>query len=356
MTRVVVDCHMVVDARPGDAGNGRYALNLTRALGATASTPDRVSAFVRDAAGAKLLPGVETLRVPTSDILRLGWAAPRALRGGAVGVFHYVIPAWASGPVVAVIHDVTFRTHPEWLDRRTRLLLNALVPRTIRRADHLVAVSETLRTDLVAAFGIPEERISVVLPSSEPECSPRPGAAARVAERHGLTNYCLAVADISPRKNLAALADAVRRVGGGLELAVAGAPGHRGREILASMGCRALGRVTSDDLADLYTAARVCCQPSLYEAFGLPVLEALACGAPLVVANRGAMPEIVGDAALVAEPTVDALAEAISAALEPATADRLRLAAPTRAATFSVSRTGKAAWAAVASASAQNDR
>ncbi|HWH13160.1 MAG TPA: glycosyltransferase, partial [Miltoncostaeaceae bacterium] len=97
-------------------------------------------------------------------------------------------------------------------------------------------------------------------------------------------------------------------------------------------------------LADLYAAAAVTAFPSLHEGFGLPALEALACGSPLVVSDRGALPEVVGDAALVAPPTARALADALRAALEPATADRLRAAGPARAARYSPAAMGDAAW------------
>jgi glycosyltransferase involved in cell wall biosynthesis len=105
--------------------------------------------------------------------------------------------------------------------------------------------------------------------------------------------------------------------------------------------------VGDEDLADLYRAAAVTCYPSLYEGFGLPVLEAMACGSPVVASARGAIPEVAADAALLVAPSADGIAEGLRAALEPAVADRLRAAGPARAAAYSPEGMGRAGWAAV---------
>lgn len=343
--RVVVDCHMVGEPRAGDQGNGRYARTLVDALRATAPDPTTVEALVATDEGATIL-GEPTRRVGSGNVRRLLAEAPRALAGAGAAFFHYVVPPRAPCPLLVVVHDITFRTNPEWYDLRTRALLGTAVPWSIRRAARVVAVSETLARDLAAAFDVPPERISVVRGALDRRLAPSPGAEARVAERWALTRYCLAVADAQPRKNLPALAEAARRVG--IELAVAGAPWRGDMSELA--GVRMLGTLGDGDLVDLYAAAAVTCQPSLYEAFGLPVLEALACGSPVVGAARGAIPEVAGDAAILVEPTVDGLAQGIRAALEPATAQRLRAAGPRRAEAFSVEAMGRQAWAAVAAA------
>ena len=137
------------------------------------------------------------------------------------------------------------------------------------------------------------------------------------------------------------------RAVGGVELVVAGMAGHDGAAILKGLGARTLGRVSDDDLADLYAAAAVTVYPSLYEGFGLPVIEAMACGSPVVASNRGAIPEVAGDAAILVEPTQFALADGIRAALEPSTGDRLRSAGPLRAAQFSSEAMGQAGWTLV---------
>ncbi len=133
----------------------------------------------------------------------------------------------------------------------------------------------------------------------------------------------------------------------GLELALVGGAVLGGEQIVQGTNARWLGRVSDDELADLYRAATVVAVPSLGEGFGLPILEAMACGAPTVASNRGAMPEIAGEGALVAEPTPDALADAIRKALDPSMADRLRAAGPAQAGTFTPEAMGRAGWHAL---------
>jgi glycosyltransferase involved in cell wall biosynthesis len=174
-----------------------------------------------------------------------------------------------------------------------------------------------------------------------------------VRERFGLDRYCLAVGDLGPRKNLVGLGEAMRLLrDAGLTLALVGKPGPNGARIARDSGGMWLGHVGDRDLADLYRAAAVTAYPSLYEGFGLPVVEAMACGSPVVASNRGALPEVAGDGAILVEPHPAGIAEGIRAALEPATADRLRAAGPARAAHYTAAAMGDAAWAAVRLAAA----
>jgi glycosyltransferase involved in cell wall biosynthesis len=160
----------------------------------------------------------------------------------------------------------------------------------------------------------------------------------------------LAVGDIHPRKNISALAQAIRLIGDrDLELALVGRPALGGEQIVRGANAHWLGRVDDDELADLYRAAAVVCVPSLYEGFGLPILEAMACGAPVVASNRGAMPEVAGDGAICTDPTPNALALGIQAALGATERERLRLAGVRQAAEFSETAMGEAGWGALRS-------
>ncbi|MBU6364124.1 MAG: glycosyltransferase, partial [Acidobacteria bacterium] len=173
-------------------------------------------------------------------------------------------------------------------------------------------------------------------------------AANRVFARFGLRRYVLAVGDIHPRKNIGALAQAMALLGDrDLELALVGRPALGGEQIVRGAKAHWLGRVDDHQLADLYRAAAVVCVPSLYEGFGLPILEAMACGARVVASNRGAMPEIAGEGAIITDPTPNALALGIREALDPANADRLGAAAAAQAAEFSEAAMGEAGWAAL---------
>lgn len=349
--RVAVDCHMSGSDRSGDAGNGRYAQSLTEALARTAASGDDVWALVTNprAVGA-LHPAVRHAGVSRSNVPRLVHGAPRLLAdlGVDVAVFTYIAPPHGPVPVALAVHDVSFMTHPEWLGPRARAVLQRLVPPSCRRAARVLALSHTGAREICSALDVPADRVRVVSPYADPVFSPRPEAERRVAERHGLRRYCLAVGDLGPRKNLPALADAVALLGErDLELVLVGHAARGSARLLADARVRWLGRVTDADLADLYAAAAVTAYPSLHEGFGLPALEAMACGSPLVVSGRGALPEVVGDAAIIVEPTPEGIAEGLRAALEDATAARLRAAGPARAGLYTARAMGEAAWAAL---------
>jgi glycosyltransferase involved in cell wall biosynthesis len=246
-----------------------------------------------------------------------------------------------------IVHDASFVHDPQWLPARAGRVLNALVPRSVARADLVIGVSETAAADVAASLGVHPDRIAVVPNYAAPRFRPE-GPASEVAARYGLGRFVLAVGDIGPRKNLGALAEAVSQVGApGLQLAIVG----RGRDSARPGGNAAhlLGHVPDEDLAALYRSAAVVCAPSLYEGFGLPLLEALACGAPVVASDGGAHPEVAGGAALLVPPTPAGLAEGLRAALEPATAERLSGLGPAAAGRFSAGESGARAWAAIES-------
>lgn len=353
MSLVAVDCHMVGQAAAGDAGNGRYAATLAAALAATAGEGDDVACLVATPAAARALaPHGRTVGVPAADVPRLARAAPRALAdvGADVAVFTYVSPGWNPCPVLLAVHDATFMTDPEWLGARARMVLRGLVPRSARRAALVLALSRTAADDVARALKLPPGKVRVVSPHPAPVFTPGDAAAAagRVRARFGLGRYCLAVGDIGPRKNLGALGAAVRSLPAGtLELALVGKPGPDGERIAADAGGRWLGHVDDETLADLYRAAAVTAYPSLYEGFGLPAVEAMACGSPVVASDRGALPEVTAGGAVLVEPSARGIADGLRAALDETVAARLRAAGPVRAAHYTQEAMGRAAWAAV---------
>jgi glycosyltransferase involved in cell wall biosynthesis len=346
-----VDCHMVGQPTAGDAGNGRYAAALVRAMAETAGAGDAVASLVASPEAANELGELGPVAgVPAADVARLARAASRALvdLGADAAAFTYVSPGWSPCPVLLAVHDATFMTNPEWLGVRARTVLRGLVPRSARRAAAVLALSETAAGDVADALRLPRAKVRVVSPYPDRAFGPREGAAERVRERFGLERYCLAVGDLGPRKNLGALGRAVRELREpGLELALVGRPGPGGERIAAEAGGRWLGRVDDEALADLYRAAAVTAYPSLYEGFGLPVVEAMACGSPVVASDRGAIPEVAGDAAVLVEPSAAGIAAGLRQALDPAVAARLRAAGLARAARYTPEAMGRAAWAAV---------
>ena len=250
---------------------------------------------------------------------------------------------------VVTIHDVVPLDHPEWLNGRFAMWYRFLVPRLARRVRHVIVVSEFTRQRLVACTGVDERKISVVYNGVDARFVPQ-AAEAVAATRRKLQlpggRYVLSVSSLEPRKNLGRLLLAWERLAPELpndvSLVIAGAKGKRlvfaDVPELKHLPERVFlpGYVRDEDLAQLYAGASAFVYPSVYEGFGLPPLEAMACGTPVVVGNRTSLPEVVGDAALTVDPyDVDALAqELLNVITQPELAARLRAAGPLRARQF----------------------
>jgi glycosyltransferase involved in cell wall biosynthesis len=198
--------------------------------------------------------------------------------------------------------------HPDAFPRWTRTYVPRVVPHVLRAATRVIAVSEFTRRELVELLRIPEATIRVVPNAVEPAFTPEGDAAEG--------DYVLAVGTLEPRKNLERLADATRRLG--VELRVVGAAGW------GNVNVRSLGEVSDEELARLYRGARVVAYPSLYEGFGIPVLEAMATGTPVVTSAGGATEEVAGGAAVLVDPRDVA---SIASGIEEAAARRDELRA-----------------------------
>jgi glycosyltransferase involved in cell wall biosynthesis len=218
----------------------------------------------------------------------------------------------ASRRNAVVIHDLAALAHPEWYGRAYVAWQRTVLPRIARRARLVMTVSEFSRTEIAERLGVPYESIAVLPNGVSEELSPEADPAPAVASLRLDRPYVLALATRSARKNLAALSTAARRLAElGIELVTAG--GGRGylRGGERPPG-RELGYVPEGLLPGLYAGARAFAMPSLYEGFGLPCLEAMASGTPVVAADRGALPETCGGAALLADPDdAEAFADAL---------------------------------------------
>jgi glycosyltransferase involved in cell wall biosynthesis len=207
-------------------------------------------------------------------------------------------------PAVVTVHDLAVLRYPEVFPRWARTYGRFAVPRAVRAAARVIAVSEFTKREVVELLGVPEERVAVV-----------PNAAAGVFVPDGdaaAGDYVLAVGTLEPRKNLQRVAEAAARTG--IELRVVGARGWGGVE--PAPGVEWLGFVGDDELARLYRGAQCVLYPSLYEGFGLPVLEALASGAAVVTSAGTAMEEVADGAAVLVDPRdVDAIAAGIEHAI-----------------------------------------
>jgi glycosyltransferase involved in cell wall biosynthesis len=283
------------------------------------------------------------LRPPRSLAFRAGHAWEQAalplLARGSPLLFSpaNLAPLAAGRRNVVLIHDVAAMRRPEAYRRFYAAYQRRLLPALAHRARRVVTVSEFSRAEIVELLGMAPEAVEVVPNGVDARFSPTadPAAAAR---SFGLDRpYVLAVGTSSARKNLAALGEGARRLAAlGIELVAAGSERGYLRGEPPPDGIRRLGYVDDRLLPGLYAGARALAMPSLHEGFGLPCLEAMACGVPVVAARRGALPETVGDAALLVEPDPGELAEAlVAAAGDDALRSRLREAGLARAAAFS---------------------
>lgn len=360
--KALIDAHML---GAFETGNETYVRGLLKGLleirapQAVAVRESGVRALAQSGAAGDyaLTHDVRRLR-SGSDVARLLVELPRLARESGASLVHctYVAPPRCPVPTVVTVHDVSFARHPEWFTARDRALLGAAVPYSARRARAVITPSEHARREVVELLRIPERRVHVTPEACGPEFRPLgPAARAEALRRCGVDGpYVLSLGNLQPRKNLGRLLDAWRHLRDAhlLEdhrLVLAGGT-HGKREPVARMVAESgltrevllPGHVRQEDLPALYAGATAFVYPSLYEGFGLPLLEAMACGVPAACSEAASLPEVADDAALLFDPHDT---EAIAAALGALLADeglRAALVARgfSRAATFS--------WAACA--------
>lgn len=279
-----------------------------------------------------------------------------------------VVPLVGRIPSVVTVHDLAFLAHPEAFHPSRRRYLTAMTRLSVRKARHVIAVSEHTKADLVHHFGIAADRITVIPNAADSRF--RPEADQRIIDEfrhaHDLPErFVLFVGTLEPRKNLRRLIEAVARIATDdpqLKLVIIGATGWLTSDI-APLVTRLkladrvifMGYVDDDDLPRFYQAATVFCYPSLYEGFGLPVLEAMACGTPVVTSNTSSLPELAGDAALLVNPTdVDAIADGLRLLLSDTTRREVLVTAGLqRASTYSWNRTAEATLTVIERAAGQ---
>ena len=365
------------------AGLGRYAESLARALlplltpaqstnlpiyqstNPPIDQPTNLAFFYNREAGIEPLAGLEAVPAATVNLGYKPWRMlvwlgqlgrigfNRLLPGATLfhATEHLLLPL-RNVPTVLTVHDLIFRRYPAHHKRLNRWYLNATMPLFCRRASHIIAVSEQSKRDVIAAYGIPPDKITVIYEAADPRFRPQPPeAVAAVRARYGLPErYVLFVSTIEPRKNLSRLLAAFERVhAAGLADALV-IVGKRGwlfdaffADLERSPAREAVlfpGFVPDADLPAVYAGAQALAFPSEFEGFGLPVLEAMACGAPVVCSDTSSLPEVAGDAALLVDPLdVDALTHALERVLrDPALAADLRACGLAQAARFSWER------------------
>lgn len=345
--------HITIDYTPAlrqSAGIGRYTRGLVAAL-AEIDSENRYTLFCAGPA-PKLTGQLANFSVRTSNVpvrwLTAGWhrlnlPVTVELFSGQTDIFHspdFTLPPLREAKGVVTVHDLSFLRMPEYADPGLRAYLTRTVPRSVARATRVLADSESTKNDLIDLLNVPPDKISLVPAGVEPRFRPVRDTLklAEVRSRHKLPEwFILSVGTIEPRKNLGRLIAAYgqlrRQTGLPHALVIAGQPGWLYQGVYDQVAQESLteyihfiGYVADEDLPALYTLADLLAFPSLYEGFGLPPLEAMACGTPVVTSNRASLPEAVGSAALQVDPEdVDALADAMARVLGNATL-RMRLA------------------------------
>lgn len=330
------------------SGIGRYAINLVRSL--LMVLPER-----RHAIDIVLFTGPQTSRsvlktfsgpyhehfcAAQSSLLRSLFSLPRGIVQQSVNVFHGLdhvgLPLFFKrGAYVTTVHDVIPLLLPQLFTVRHRYVVRASLARVAKQADVVIVPSSAVQHDVQQHLRIDEDRVVLIPEGCEPRFRPftDPEHLHRVRTKYGLPPlYILCLSTLEPRKNIPTLLHAFARLRStlygdpALHLVVAGARGWREQAIFQTVKSLGLeqavcfpGFIDDEDLPALYTGALCFVFPSLYEGFGLPVLEAMGCGVPVIVSNTSALPEVAGEAALLVDPgDVEGMAAAMAAVVDSA--------------------------------------
>jgi len=314
-------------------GNSTYTRNLIAAL--YAQPGDEAFALFAGDPGhpfyGSLPPrgGARVVRVRQgAGILRIALTLGRAARRQGVDCLHvqYAAPLAYAGPLVVTVHDLGFLHVPDSFPVSLRVALRVLVPRSIRRASRVITCSEFCRRDIEARYGVAAGKVAVVPLGAAARFHPRAaGETAGVLARYGLRpGFLFALGRLNRRKNLerlllaygrlraAGVSEAPLVIGGKADYGVEDVL-RRAKLVADGSGVRFMGLIPDDDLPHFYGGAACFVYPSLFEGFGLPLIEAMACGTPVISSDRTALPELVAAAGLVVDPlSVDALADAMA--------------------------------------------
>lgn len=358
--RIAIDAHAL---GTNAGGNETFVRQLLAGLREAAPDLDAV-ALVQ----GHLRDGLDTAGFPSCpllfrrSVLRVPLAIPWALLRTKADLLHaqYIAPPLSPTPFVVTLHDVAWRRFPETFPAGMRRRLDWLIPQTLRRARRVFVVSEAVKRDAVEEYTLDPERIDVVYNSVDPIFAPCMDEAqlGLVRQRYGLPRrYIAYMGQLQPRKNVVRLAQAFARLvkqGYPHSLVFVGKQSWRYGEIgpaleALGLGDRLLttGYVAQEDLPPILSGADAFAYVSLYEGFGLPVAEAMACGAPVLTSTDPALSEVASDAALTCDPVnVDAIEAGLKRLIDDAELrTKLRTAGPERAAAFSRRAMGKAALA-----------
>lgn len=299
-----------------ETGNETYVVGLLDGLSTLAGD---FEVCVYQSAGALQngRPHLTSRRLASaSPWIRLGLDLPVRSWRDHIDVLHmtYTAPLWTLCPTVVTVHDISFATNPEWFSDRDLRVLSRAVPWSMARAARVITVSDVCRLQIIEHFGVPPERVVRIYngPGLAAEPIGVPEARALVTDLgvDPMRKYVLAVGNLQPRKNLVRLIEAFNAIAPkcpDVDLVIVGAKHYRAADVLTAGGeigdrIRFTGYVTDRQLAACYELAALFAFPSLFEGFGLPAIEAMAHGVPVVCSRAGALPEVCADAAMYFDP------------------------------------------------------
>jgi glycosyltransferase involved in cell wall biosynthesis len=373
MPPIVLDARTATDHFPGI---GRYVVNLAHALVRVVPNLDLSLLHDPSAAATRLtlpdLPRVACAASPFS--LRQQWGVPGLLRRMQASLYHspyYLMPYWTGVPTVLTCYDLIPLVYPQYYSPLQRLIFWLAHSLALRVSSRVLVISRATRADLVHRFHIDSRRVVVTQLAPDPAFRPQPAEVViALRARLGLPErYVLYLGSNKPHKNLARLIKAWQISNfqfpiSNFQLVIAGHWDSRypeARQYVENAGLKDrvvfAGPMAEGDLPALYGGATLFVFPSLYEGFGLPVLEAMACGVPVVCSNTSSLPEVAGDAGLMFDPLeVESIADAIGRVLvDPEERANLRQRGLERAAQFTWDRVAAETWQVYRTATGRND-
>jgi glycosyltransferase involved in cell wall biosynthesis len=353
-----IDAHMLGHR---ETGNETYILQLTQAL---TEVDDQDDFFVAAEDRELLSPdirrrrNVHVLELRTrSAVFRLLVELPGLARRHRFDVLHctYHVPPRCPCPLVVTVHDISFERHPEFFSIRDRFVLGTLVPHSVRQAHQVITDTEFAKRDLMEIYHLPANKINVTNYAAGQQFHPIQDLdlLSDVRKRYQTSDrFILTVGNLQPRKNLVRLVNAYAQMkqahGLAHKLVIVGQSAWKSSAVFKAVETNGLdddvfftGFIPAEDLPLLYTAAQVFVYPSLYEGFGLPVLEAMACGTPVITSNSSSLPEIAEGAARLVDPrnTDDLAAALVQVLSDQGLQKEMREKGLARARTFSWERT-----------------
>jgi glycosyltransferase involved in cell wall biosynthesis len=303
------------------SGNESYCLKLLCDIAGMEPNGDEYVIYFAHKNGLAKIPATDRFKLkrifPTTPLIRVPLSFPIELRREALDVFHvqYIIPPFCKCRTVATIHDILFESHPELFTCAENFYFRALIPWSARRADHIITVSQFSKHEIVARYNVDPDKVTVIdhQPRNEFRLMNRERCGEVVLRKYGIEQpFVLYVGRINPRKNLMRLVEAfslLRAKGIRHKLVIVGKQDWMAERLVQrvkelSLGDAVIftGYVDWEDLPVFYNAAEVFVFPSICEGFGIPVIEAMACGVPVVTSYGSSLEEVAGGAAMLADP------------------------------------------------------